>query len=82
MSEFGESASLTDLLGKLAEAQEKIARDTQESKEKDDKRGARIIDDYALAHKPAAEDSFVKETWTLTREMQEEIRTLTAGLAG
>ena len=36
----------------------------------------RIIDDYAEAHKPAAEDSFVKETWTVTRRLQQEIQTL------
>lgn len=60
----------------LAEMQEQIAKDVQSSKEKDDKRGVRIIPDYAEAHKPAAEDSFVKETWAFTRQFQAEIKAL------
>ena len=60
----------------LAEMQEEIAKSTQVSKEKDDKRGARTIKDYSLAHKPASEDGFVKETWKLTNEMKAEIEEL------
>ena len=60
----------------LAEMQEEIAKSTQISKEKDDKRGARTIQDYPLAHKPASEDSFVKETWKFTNEMKAEIEEL------
>jgi NDP-sugar pyrophosphorylase family protein len=60
----------------LIETQEEIAKSTQVSKEKDDKRGARTIKDYSLAHKPASEDSFVKETWKITNEMKAEIEEL------
>lgn len=73
LGEFGRDAKVADLLGKLSEAVEKIAVDTQVSKEKDDKRGARIIDDYPHAHAPAAEDKFVKQTWQETRLLQEKI---------
>ncbi len=48
----------------------------QSSKEKDDLRGAEVIEDYAEAHKPAKEDSFVKETLGLTTKMKEEIQKL------
>jgi hypothetical protein len=56
--------------------------DTQVSKEKDDSRGARIIDDYPHAHKPAAEDKFVKQTWAETRDLQAKIRTLVEKIGG
>jgi len=46
LAEYGGSADPVALLAQLSKAQEKIAADTQESKEKDDVRGARIIDDY------------------------------------
>ena len=69
-------AGLGDLLTILRERQEEIARDVQESKQKDDKRGVRIIEDYADAHKPAGDDKFVKQTWEETRQLQSEIDTL------
>ncbi len=78
VAEFGADAKAADLLAKLSEAVEKIAVDTQVSKEKDDNRGARVIDDYPHAHKPAAEDKFVKQTWTETRELQAKLKTLIA----
>ncbi|KPJ57096.1 MAG: hypothetical protein AMS16_01530 [Planctomycetes bacterium DG_58] len=76
VSEFGKDVSLAELLEKLSEAVEKIAVDTQISKEKDDTRGARIIDDYPHAHAPAVEDKFVKKTWAETRELKAEITEL------
>jgi hypothetical protein len=72
--------SEVDRLKELSRMQEKIAQDVQVSKEKDDNRGAEVIEDYAQAHKPAQEDSFVKETWSATRALQEEIRRLIAAL--
>ncbi|GAB4315164.1 MAG: hypothetical protein Kow0059_07120 [Candidatus Sumerlaeia bacterium] len=68
--------SVSDNLKRLSEMAEKIARDTQESKEKDDVRGARIIKDYPTAHPPAADDGFVKQTWAETKELQKEIAEL------
>jgi hypothetical protein len=82
LSEFGSDARPAELLGRLSEALEKIATDTQESKEKDDVRGARIIDDYAHAHKPAVEDKFVKQTREDTRLLQDKIKRLIEKLGG
>jgi hypothetical protein len=73
-----EDPSVALLLKQLAQMQEELARNVQESKEKDDKRGRRIIDDYAEAHPPAEEDGFVQETWESTRRMREEIEELLA----
>ncbi len=60
----------------LLEYQDKVARDVEESKRKDDRRGARIIDDYADAHTPAEEDPFVKQTWEETATLQAEVKKL------
>jgi len=68
--------SVVDCLGLLSQMQEKIAQDVQVSKEKDDKRGAKIIEDYAFAHPAAQDDSFVKQTWEDTKKMQREISSL------
>ncbi|MBI3317555.1 MAG: DUF4954 family protein, partial [Candidatus Omnitrophica bacterium] len=68
--------SPAELLSTLIQMQEKIAQDVQSSKEKDDRRGAEVIEDYAQAHKPAAQDSFVKETWAATAQMKKEIEAL------
>ena len=73
---------VVDLLKGLVQAQERIAKDVQTSKEKDDRRGAEVIEDYTLAHKPASQDSFVKETWTLTAALKQEVDRLIAQLKG
>jgi hypothetical protein len=65
-----------ELLRELIRMQERIAQDVQASKEKDDRRGAEVIEDYAQAHKPASEDSFVKETWVLTDQLKKEVQKL------
>ena len=57
----------------LREMQEKVAKDVQESKAKDDRRGRRIIEDYEVAHKPAEKDKFVIQTWEETKAMQAKI---------
>lgn len=61
------------LLRLLADYQERIAKDVQVSKEKDDSRGARIISDYPYAHAPASTDGFVKETHEATRKLKAEV---------
>lgn len=66
--------SLCDLLNKLISSLEKICADVRISKEKDDVRGIRIIEDYALAHTSAAKDSFVVETERTTAQMTAAIR--------
>ena len=65
----------------LVTMQEKIAGDVQSSKEKDDTRGTRIIADYAEAHTPASEDSFVKETWKVTEQLKVEVERMLAQLS-
>ncbi|RKY58596.1 MAG: hypothetical protein DRP95_05820 [Candidatus Latescibacterota bacterium] len=57
----------------LKDMQEKVARDVEESKRKDDKRGQCIIPDYAEVHIPAEDDKFVRQTWDETIKLQKEI---------
>ncbi|OPX31341.1 MAG: hypothetical protein B1H40_04190 [Candidatus Latescibacteria bacterium 4484_181] len=64
----------------LAEMQEKVARDVEKSKEKDDRRGCRIIDDYEVVHPSASNDAFVLDTWRQTRKMQNQIEELLSKL--
>ncbi|MBX7243861.1 MAG: DUF4954 family protein [Candidatus Sumerlaeaceae bacterium] len=68
--------SVAELLKLLIEQQEKIAKDVQSSKEKDDSRGLRIIPDYPHAHAPASSDGFVKETWGVTAKLKSEVEAL------
>jgi len=71
---------IRDNLRLLIEMQEEIAKSVQSSKEKDDIRGARIITDYAEAHAPASDDSFVKQTHGETQTMKKEIEKLLSKL--
>ena len=73
-------ADVISLLKELIRMQEKIAQDVQSSKEKDDHRGAEVIEDYSQAHKPASQDSFVKETWNLTNQMKAQVDQLISRL--
>lgn len=75
LEEF-ENKTVKELLHKLIEVQEVIAKETQVSKEKDDSRGARIIKDYTVVHAPASEDSFVKQTYAETKKIKDEINAL------
>ncbi|MFH1708948.1 MAG: DUF4954 family protein [Planctomycetota bacterium] len=59
-AEFGPAATAAGLLEALVVSERTIVDDIRRSKEKDDIRGARIILDYAEAHTPAAEDTFVR----------------------
>jgi hypothetical protein len=52
---------------------ERVAREVEESKARDDRRGARIHDDYTLVHTPAGQDELVQQTWAETRRLQAEI---------
>ena len=63
-------------LRELAQMLTTIAQAVEDSKAKDDIRGRRIIDDYAEVHPAANEDSFVKKTWDLTAQFQQEIEQL------
>lgn len=68
------------LLQELVAMQKKIAEAVETSKAKDDKRGPRVIPDYAEAHAPAAEDGFVKETHRATAALEEEVNQILARL--
>lgn len=50
-------------LTRLTQMHERVARNIQFSKEKDDGRGTRIIPDYQYTHKAAKDDPFIIETW-------------------
>jgi len=67
-------------LRKLPAMLEKVARDVERSKAKDDERGMRIIDDYADAHTSAPKDKFVKQTWTETRDAIKGVAALIAAI--
>ena len=77
--ELGETDIVT-ALRKLPRILEKIARDVEESKAKDDRRGRRIIDDYAEVHGSAADDKFVKQTKEETAQIVSEVEDLIARL--
>lgn len=65
--------SAPELFYQLSQHQEKVARDVQASKERDDSRGMRIISDYRDAHAPASQDTFVQMMWKQTRELELQI---------
>ncbi len=73
---------LTGCLEALSQMQENIANQVQTSKEKDDRRGEKIIEDYASAHAPAKDDGFVKQVWEEARQMDKEISVLIKALGG
>jgi carbonic anhydrase/acetyltransferase-like protein (isoleucine patch superfamily) len=74
LAEMGVARNLKELLT----MQKKIARSTQESKERDDLRGKRILREYYDAHTEASGDPFVLETWEETRMIEGEIQALIA----
>jgi hypothetical protein len=63
-------------LQRLAEMHERVAKNIQMSKEKDDGRGSRIISDYQYTHPPAREDPFVIEMWETTKKEISKIQEL------
>ena len=67
-----------ELFYQLSQHQEKVARDVQASKERDDSRGMRIISDYRDAHAPASQDPFVQSVWEQTHELNEKLQKLIA----
>ncbi len=67
-----------DLLEVLLEMQREIAKGVEASKFKDDRRGTRIIPDYAEAHPTAAEDPFVQQSHEETSALESEVAGLLA----
>jgi hypothetical protein len=74
--------SIAGNLERLGDIHERIAHDTQRSKERDDIRGRRIIPDYTEANTQAPEDGFVKETWEKAKSAKARLEKLIAGLGG
>ena len=60
---------------------EKVARDVEPSKAKDDQRDLRIVPVYAEAHVPGALDPFVLQTWEETHRLVREVQELAAACA-
>jgi hypothetical protein len=77
---YGERG-IEENLRRLAAMQETIAQATEDSKEKDDARGRRILPDYGDVHRPAAEDGFVREIRKETETMKREIEAIIEKLA-
>lgn len=73
---LGSDTSPAEALGELIVQERTIAENVEQSKAKDDTRGARVIDDYAVAHSPAAEDGFVTETWERFRQVEADTQAL------
>jgi hypothetical protein len=68
--------SVAENLRRLIDMHERLARDTQRAKERDDIRGRHIIADYDEANTLAPDDGFVKETWERARRVKKELGAL------
>jgi hypothetical protein len=88
-----EEFELTDVgegLRELAAGAVRVARDCERAREKDDARGARVIDDYADVHPPADRDRVVRQAWEEADRLRAEVEgrllpalaALAAGRAG
>ncbi len=68
--------TVSENLERLAALLETVARKTQQSKEKDDVRGRRIISDYDEVTKKANDDSFIKDSWAEAERIRNEIKVI------
>ena len=75
-SEGYRERTVAENLRRLADIHERIARDTQRAKERDDIRGKKIIRDYGEANTQAPDDGFVRETWERSRRVKAEMDAL------
>ena len=69
-------------LQRLADMQDQLAKQVRDSKEKDDKRGERILDDYKEVHTPADQDKFVKQSAQAAQQLRLQVDALVPQLAG
>ena len=76
----GHGQDLAGDLNAFLEILRQIAGSIQSSKEKDDRRGARIIPDYSSAHPAAPDDAVVKEAWAELESSEGEVERLIAAL--
>lgn len=70
------SKDIGELLKTLLRMEEKVSKMVEESKEKDDVRGEKIIDDYSEVHISASDDPFVQETRREVERIRAEIHNL------
>jgi hypothetical protein len=66
---------------RLLEIERQNAQLVQDSKHRDDERGARIIPGYADAHTAADQDQVVRSAWERVRRTEERVTKLGIGLA-
>lgn len=81
VSEGYGARTVTENLKRLVDINERIARDTERAKQRDDIRGKKIIRDYGEANTQAPDDGFVKETWERSRRVKAEMNALILKLA-
>jgi len=74
--EFSGKQNIMELLKILLTMEEKIAEDVKISKQKDDKRGRKVIPDYEDSHTLAEDDSFVNQTYKELEDFKKEIKEL------
>ena len=60
-------------MARLVEIERENARLVEDSKQKDDERGGRIIPGYADAHTPAANDAVVRSAWERVRLTEQRV---------
>jgi Domain of unknown function (DUF4954) len=72
------ASGLRELPGLL----EQVARQVEESRARDDRRGERILDDYAGAHPPAREDGCVRQVWEETWGLEAQAEALASRWRG
>jgi hypothetical protein len=64
---------VADGLCLLVAAAQRVARDTQDSREKDAIRGVRVIDDYGDVHPPTERDRVVRLAWEEADQVQADV---------
>jgi hypothetical protein len=75
----GCGAELRESLARLSELLHDYAMAVERSKARDEERGPLVIDDYADAHVPTADDQVIRQTWDEVRAAQAHVaRTLAA----
>jgi hypothetical protein len=73
-------AGLRDALELFIRMDRTVAEQALECKRKDDKRGARIIDDYAQAHTPAEDEKFIRGVFEETEKRRSLLEGVLAAL--
>ncbi|MDD5065580.1 MAG: DUF4954 family protein, partial [bacterium] len=78
--EFSVSIDLKEMMKKYLVMEETMIERIIMAREKDDKRGRKIMDDYDLVHTPARDDSLVRESYKNLEKIKEEVETIIRAL--